>query len=405
MLRGYRILLSILCIGILFSLRFGSTGAFFSEVKEGIGNIFQSAESFEFDLLVNGQSNPSSVVLISNLAPGDDKVVEKIVRVNGSGGNAKVYVHLKDLESIQGSQTAPEIVEESQPTPGPKSDIHNYIDYDLTSNDTVIIDKEDQILLPDAVSCWIPLGTIPQNTDVSVLQSFHFHQSVTNWAQQDVLSFTEEFMALSTDAAEPGSPSGSDQIWDPLTNTCITNLVTPFPSAITSPMSTPLVGVSPTPTPSSEPFVDVVAQVAGTFGHCCDANNLSSDPSIAQALVTGAPDSPPDSDFIQISDNSSLTFEFVNNRVIDGVGADLRLHQYDNAFVGSALVEISDDCSTYQTVGIHPDTSDVDIDIGTYGLSTVRCVRVTDQVAVGDPYPTLGFDLDAIEALNSVPFP
>jgi len=57
--------------------------------------------------------------------------------------------------------------------------------------------------------------------------------------------------------------------------------------------------VAPTPTPGGEgggePFVDAVPAVSGTFGHCC--SDLSSDPSVAAALITGAPDSPPDSDF------------------------------------------------------------------------------------------------------------
>lgn len=151
---------------------------------------------------------------------------------------------------------------------------------------------------------------------------------------------------------------------------------------------------------SSEPYVDEVASVSGTFGHCC--SDLSSDLLVAQALVIGAPDSPPDSDFIQISDNTVITLKFVNNKAIDGAGADIRIHIYDLLFPSTAKFEISNDGSTWVDMGNHLDTADVDLDINGTGLPFVKYVRITDLVEGGDPFPTLGFDLDAIEALNSV---
>ncbi len=44
----------------------------------------------------------------------------------------------------------------------------------------------------------------------------------------------------------------------------------------------------------------------------------------------------------------------------------------------------------------------VDFDIEASGFTEVKYVRLTDLVADGDPFPTLGFDLDAVEALHSV---
>lgn len=163
---------------------------------------------------------------------------------------------------------------------------------------------------------------------------------------------------------------------------------------------------TPTPTPIPvDPFVDFVEAVSGTFGHCCDANNLSSDPVVAAALITGAPDSPPDQDFIQISDSSSVTARFVDNLAVDGPGADVRLHIYDTEFPGSALVELSADCSAFVSAGSFADTADVDLDLTPLGLASAVCVRITDEVAPGDTFPTLGFDLDAIEALNTIAAP
>jgi signal peptidase len=163
---------------------------------------------------------------------------------------------------------------------------------------------------------------------------------------------------------------------------------------------------TPTPTPtSSEPFVDDVTEVVGTFGHCCDAGNLSSDPAVAKPLVTGAPDSPPDLDFIQISDNSSVTLKFVDNKALPTGNSDpdIRIHVYDDLFPAEAMIEVSQDGTTWFFLGNYFDTSDVDLNIESTFLTEVKYVRLTDLVAGGDPYPTLGFDLDAVEALNSAP--
>ncbi|MBI2034555.1 MAG: signal peptidase I [Candidatus Levybacteria bacterium] len=157
--------------------------------------------------------------------------------------------------------------------------------------------------------------------------------------------------------------------------------------------------VFPTPIPS-EPFVDEVSSVSGTFGHCC--SDLSSDPSVAEPLVVGAPDSPPDTDFIQISDNSTVTMKFVDNKALPGSGPDIRLHIYDALFPASASAEVSQDGTTWFNLGNYFDTADVDLEIESTGLGFVKYVRLTDLVADGDPFPTLGFDLDAVEALHSV---
>jgi hypothetical protein len=128
---------------------------------------------------------------------------------------------------------------------------------------------------------------------------------------------------------------------------------------------------------------------------------------VAASLITGAPDSPPAQNFIQLSDNAVLTASFDNNKAVDGSGTDIRIHIYDNQFPGSALIEVSSDCNTYSTAGIHDDTVDVDVDLSSVvpSLTQVQCVRITDLVDPNDPFPTLGFDLDAIEAINSISTP
>lgn len=161
--------------------------------------------------------------------------------------------------------------------------------------------------------------------------------------------------------------------------------------------------VSPTPTPVPDPYIDEVVSVNGTFGHCC--GDLSSDPAVAAPLVTGAPDG----QFIQLSDNSVMILKFSNNKAIDLPGDDIKVYNIDALFPDSALFEVAQgpDCAaaTYFSLGIFPDTSPVYLDIASTGLASVQCIKITDQVDPGSPYPLLGFDLDAIEALHSATVP
>ncbi|HEX7456681.1 MAG TPA: hypothetical protein VF303_04425 [Candidatus Nanoarchaeia archaeon] len=152
-----------------------------------------------------------------------------------------------------------------------------------------------------------------------------------------------------------------------------------------------------------DPYVDEVVDVTGTFGHCCDAGDLSSDPNVAEPLVTEAPDSPPATNFIQISDNSSITLKFVDNKAVPtgDTNPDIRIHVYDDLFPATATIEVSQDGTTWYSLGDFPDTANVDLNIESTGLAEVKYVKLTDLVAAGDPYPTLGFDLDAVEALSS----
>jgi hypothetical protein len=77
--------------------------------------------------------------------------------------------------------------------------------------------------LTDAVSCWIPLGTIPGTTTVTVLQSFHFDQGVTDWAQGDTLSFTEEFLAQQVN--DPTAPvTDPVRVWSDELKRCVSDI-------------------------------------------------------------------------------------------------------------------------------------------------------------------------------------
>lgn len=167
--------------------------------------------SHNLDLLVNGQNDPVAVVNITDAKPGDDWYIQKDLFVKNK--DAKIYLHLKDLVTTEGAQTEPELQDP------PQSDLQNYITYDLKIENKDIIKKSDQIPFPDAFSCWIPLGEISKNKHITLTQSFHFDKDVTNWAQGDVLTFTEEFTAIAENGPTPDTGSGRD--WDKKLKKCV----------------------------------------------------------------------------------------------------------------------------------------------------------------------------------------
>ena len=192
----------------------------------------------KLDLLVNGKDDPRHVVYVDDMKPGDDWFIDKDLLVKCK--DAKVFVHLTDLHDYQGHQTEPEEEEENGT---PKSDMQNYMTYDLKVQDEVVIDFADHIAFPDAFSCWIPLGEIKKDTHLTITQSFHFDSDVTNWAQGDKLVFTEEFLATASDDY-PRTDSG--RIWDPTLKHCV-----PGPTPTPKPTKTPTPPPTPPPTPTA----------------------------------------------------------------------------------------------------------------------------------------------------------
>lgn len=210
-------LYSLLSIGVISTLVVFASNAFFSDTETSTGNAFESGS---LDLLVNGQNNPDSIIEVKDLKPGDDVYREKELTVQNP---AYVWMHIKDLVDDQGEQYEPEEVEENQN--GQQSNIQDFLTYDLSVrrngiDDEVLIAAEDERLLLDMVSCWIPLGEIDSGT-TTITQSFHFDEGVTNWAQGDKLTFTEEFYAEQVRNNPNASPPQRDMVWDSEQKICI----------------------------------------------------------------------------------------------------------------------------------------------------------------------------------------
>jgi predicted ribosomally synthesized peptide with SipW-like signal peptide len=211
---------SLLIIALLIGMVVGASTAFFSDSETSTGNTFQAGG---FDLLLNENNDTTALVNFNDLKPGDDVVVEKVVRIETNPG--RVWMHIKDLQSDPGELSEPE--EDYENINGEQHDIENYLTYDLYFDASEpIISLEDGVLLPDAVSCWIPLGVIPGNQNVSLFQSFHFDDQVGNWAQGDTLTFTEEFWAIQDRNNDQGPPeTGSGRVWSEELKKCMTDLV------------------------------------------------------------------------------------------------------------------------------------------------------------------------------------
>jgi hypothetical protein len=159
----------------------------------------------------------------------------------------------------------------------------------------------------------------------------------------------------------------------------------------------------PSPSPSQDPtphdkFVDRINSVTGNFGAPV---TLSSSLAEAMTRTVGVPDN----SFIQISDSTVIEWEFTDNQAVNGSGDDIRIHVIDTLYPGSAKIEVSPNGSSWTDVGNHADTADVLINLGDFGLTSINFVRITDLYDPVDPYPNLGFDIDAIEAINSIPLP
>ncbi len=113
---------------------------------------------------------------------------------------------------------------------------------------------------------------------------------------------------------------------------------------------------------------------------------------------------PGDGKFIQMDVGSWIILKFPGDYVAEPDGtaaADLRIVIYDALYPANAEISVSLDGSTWTVIGEYPDTANIDIDLE--GIGAVKYVKVDQNLFYIDPlFPGLGFDLDAIVALNAV---
>lgn len=214
-----RILLSLLVIISVAGATIQLSSAFFSDTETSANNTFTAGT---IDLKVNGTDNPEAIVNFNNLLPGGTHDEDKELRVIDN--DAYVWMHIKDVQTGPGGDpTQPEADEEAG-LGGPKDNINDYMKYSFALDSVDFFNEP--INFNDAVSCWIPLGTLTGGQTVNMVQSFHLDAGVTNWAQGDTMSFTEEFYAEQFDNnPNPAGPvSLTGRVWSQQEGKCVDSL-------------------------------------------------------------------------------------------------------------------------------------------------------------------------------------
>lgn len=380
-----KVLLSLISIGITSSLAIGLTNAFFSDTETSTENTLTAGT---FDLLIDGQNNPTAIVNFTDLKPGDNYIEEKTVTLQNAG---YVWMHLIDYETGQGIQTEPETVEEKGT---PKFDIDRYLTYDLStptaSESNALIHQDDNVPFADVFSCWIPLGEFPAGTS-SIYQSFHFDPTVTNWAQGDILTFSEEFYAVQSrnNPSPTPPPSESGRTWDAIEKRCED--------------CTPIVG--------TVYANSVVTSLQGKRKNNTDVLATRSNPNDALGSPNGNGNT--GTGFFSLGYGGTITVQFASP-VYDGVGGDISFHEITNGRntypSESAKVEVSSDNVIWYE--LTPNTTSepggdgivyLDISSNASAPHSVQFVRITDTTIAANNTDPLsdGYDLDAIDAVYS----
>ncbi|HET7010613.1 MAG TPA: hypothetical protein VFI11_07550 [Anaerolineales bacterium] len=142
---------------------------------------------------------------------------------------------------------------------------------------------------------------------------------------------------------------------------------------------------------TGDPFVDRVVSFTPGDPHApdfADADAALGPPDFNQSSLTG---------WVTLGVGGRITLEFVNNQVIDGPGADLKIYG-DPSNDELWEVELSSDGRSYLSLGLLKEV--LGIDLSEVGLESVRFVRLTDDGSSAAGLSP-GAELDAVEALHS----
>jgi hypothetical protein len=139
------------------------------------------------------------------------------------------------------------------------------------------------------------------------------------------------------------------------------------------------------------------AEVTGTSGTIYLGGDATT---IAEAVST-----PYDNKFVQLGSESAIQLKFPGNwYAVKSLSsaADLRINVVDSLYPASAQVSVSADGNSWVNVGVFEDTVNIDIDLDSGIFPPVKYIKVYQNGYYIDPaYPDMGFDLDAVVALNA----
>ncbi|QDU32326.1 hypothetical protein KS4_03580 [Poriferisphaera corsica] len=154
-----------------------------------------------------------------------------------------------------------------------------------------------------------------------------------------------------------------------------------------------------TSTASADKYADVVTNF--TIGANIDPLASHADPTRA----LGAWNSPAAGHAVTLGAGGTLTVEFLDNRLVDSTGDDLKIREHGGA--DDYMVEISADNTTYYSLGSKAGGASELFDINSVviasGIDEFRYVRITDITEDGDT--SNGAEIDYVFAQNSIDAP
>lgn len=226
-----KILLSLAVIGIVSAVVVGGTSAWFSDTEEITGNTFSTGS---IDINVDkGEAQEIGHFEFKDMKPSQTEYME--FTINNTGANSaniwkKIVVTTPYNDSNHSADkpiTEPECVEgkgvwdsihnacDINTASGggpyhPQYNLENYIKYDLSVKvyapggtapiwwQTIYVDGDNKVISDVYSTSTTPiydpakgviLGMIPAGGKMEVKQSYHLDENVTNWAQQDTMTF------------------------------------------------------------------------------------------------------------------------------------------------------------------------------------------------------------------------
>ncbi len=146
------------------------------------------------------------------------------------------------------------------------------------------------------------------------------------------------------------------------------------------------------------PSIIGAISLSGEYDSHSGAININGTTTIELAVAT-----PGDGKFIQLDVGSWIILKFPGDYLAEPDGtaaADLRIVIFDALFPADAEISVSLDGSSWTVIGVFSDTANIDIDLESIGA--VKFVKVDQgNFYIDQAYPNLGFDLDAVVALNA----
>jgi spore coat-associated protein N len=205
-----RILMSILALAVLGIVTGGTVLAYFSDTETSentfIAGVVNITLTGDVDMPVhNGllDFKPGEtgylVFTITNGGTGDEavwKLIHSVVCENGISVSPEDSAK-NDIDTvthfgmwIEGGDVWPD--------PPSDTDYHHF-----NGDDVMLVDEALGLCVSDVEDFYMYIGTIPMGESITIVETFHMDASTTNWAQGDIMTFSEMYPGQQPEAPSP----------------------------------------------------------------------------------------------------------------------------------------------------------------------------------------------------------